>query len=121
MIKLRCLDKEGLRSYLDDLRPRLLTLRLRVKGLHLRWAIPLWAVEEIVLFALKLAPLLPVLARYTPGYARRNPSPDFGEFDIAGFLIGLLSEEGRNTLRLPPDRAFVVVETRDALIEIGQL
>ena len=117
MVKLRCLDKEGLRCYLDDLRPRLLTFRLRVKGLHLRWAIPLWAVEEIVLFALKLAPLLPVLARY----ARRNPSPDFGEFDVAGFLVGLLSEEGRNTLRLPPDKAFVVVETRDALIEIGQL
>lgn len=55
MLVLRRLDQEGLRAYLDEVRPRFLVVRVRVERRTFTWGFPLSALEEIVGFALGAA------------------------------------------------------------------
>lgn len=52
MLLPRRLDQEGLRAYLDEVRPRFLVVRVRAKRRTIAWGMPLSALEEIVGFAL---------------------------------------------------------------------
>jgi len=52
MLLPRRLDQEGLRAYLDEVRPRFLVVRVRVKRRTIAWGMPLSALEELVGFAL---------------------------------------------------------------------
>jgi hypothetical protein len=55
MLVPRRLDQEGLRAYLDEVRPRFLVVRVRVERRTFTWGFPLSALEEIVGFALGAA------------------------------------------------------------------
>lgn len=52
MLLPRRLDQEGLRAYLDEVRPRFLVVRVRVKRRTIAWGMPLSALEDLVGFAL---------------------------------------------------------------------
>jgi len=55
MLVPRRLDQDGLRAYLDEVRPRFLVVRVRVERRTFTWGFPLSALEEIVGFALGAA------------------------------------------------------------------
>lgn len=123
MLRLRRLDEEGLRDYLDDLRPRFVTLRIRANNVRLWWGMPLWPLEEMLGFALRLAPLLPWLAPRLPEKVRRALPPaseGAGGPDAWDVLEALFGQTPRDMLRLPPGEVFVSVETDQADIEIRQ-
>lgn len=109
MVRLRPLHERGLRARAEALRPRFLVVRIRAKGIHLRWAIPAWAVEEVLRFALRIAPLLPLWRG-----SRRLARPRDGT--LLQTLDGFFGE--RKLLTLPPGEPYVSIETSDALIEI---
>ncbi len=52
---LRSLDRDDRDAYLREIRPRLLTLRLKAGRADLRWFVPSWAFEEPLRFLLRLA------------------------------------------------------------------
>lgn len=124
MLRLRRLDPPGLRAYAEELRPRFLVLRVHAKGVNLRWAVPNWAIEEPVRFAVRLMPLLPVIARYLPARAaeplRRLAAPR-GRRRTLELLDEFFSERHRDLFTLPPGEAFVSVETDDVHLEVKQV
>ena len=123
MVELRRLDAPGIRAYLDELRPRFLVLRVRARGVSFRWAVPNWAIEEVVRFALRLAPLVVQLAPHLPdriGRPLRRVS-GFGDRRRTLALVdAFFSEEHRDLFILPPRVPLVSVETEDVTFEIMQ-
>jgi hypothetical protein len=123
MLRLRRLDAPGMRAYARELRPRFLVLRIRAEGVNLRWAVPSWAIEEPLRFALRLMPLLPGLARYLPSRAaeplRRFAAPAGGRRTLE-LLDEFFSERSRDLIALPPGEPFLSVETDDVHLEIKQ-
>lgn len=51
MLVLRKLDGPGRRAYLDDVRPRILMVRVRAGRVRFAWLVPLWPFEQLVAFA----------------------------------------------------------------------
>lgn len=126
-IRLRNLDEAGIREYLSELRPRFFVLRVRAKGRVFRWAVPSWAVEEVLRFGIRLAPLLPGIVRLLPERARR-PLGRFAGYGTGtrtratlGSLDELFSERHRDLLKPPPGEPLVAIEARDVAIEIQQI
>jgi hypothetical protein len=78
MLRLRRLDGPGLRAYLDELRPRVLVVRIRARRLRLLWAVPMAPFEEVLAFALGLALLVPTAARFLPEATRARLERDGG-------------------------------------------
>jgi hypothetical protein len=122
-VQLRALDAAGRRAYLDELRPRFLTLRVEAGRLRFAWALPCWALEEPLRFLLRLAPLAYALAP-------RGARAWLDRADVAGRLDlepdawraadQLFSERDRDLLALPADLPLVEVATADARIVIAQ-
>ena len=69
MLRLRRLDPPGLRAYLDELRPRVLVVRIRAQGFRFAWAVPMAPFELLLGYALSLALLASPLLRRLPGEA----------------------------------------------------
>jgi len=129
-MRLRRLDADGVRAYLDELRLRLLIVRIEAGRVRLRWAVPTWAIEEPLRFLLRL---IPVALAIAPGATRRlvdrvgaarmvDPAPDGAarSGDLWRAVDRLFSEADRDLLRLPADLPFVDVETKDVRVLIGQ-
>jgi hypothetical protein len=122
-VRLRALDAAGLRAYLDELRPRFLTLRVEAGRVRFAWALPSWALEEPLRFALRIAPLAVALAPRRArawldrvGVARRlDLEPDAWRAADA-----LFSEADRDLLALPDDLPLVDIATHEARIVIAQ-
>ena len=121
-MRLRRLDQEGFAAYVRELMPRFLLLRVRAKGVSFRWAVPSWALEELMRFGLRLLPLAPRMARYLPDKARRTVRQyTAGAGDGRSTLAHLdqfFSERHRDLLVLPPGEPFVSIDTDDVSIEI---
>ncbi|MFO7544338.1 MAG: hypothetical protein R6W77_02475 [Trueperaceae bacterium] len=66
MLVPRRLDQEGLRAYLDEVRPRFLVVRVRVERRTFAWGFPLSALEEIVGFALGAAAFAQAVRSWLP-------------------------------------------------------
>ena len=66
MLGLRRLDGPGRRAYLDELRPRVLVVRIRAGGFRLLWVVPMAPFEDLLAFALGLALLAPTVVRWLP-------------------------------------------------------
>jgi hypothetical protein len=129
-VRLRSLDADGVRAYLDELRPRLLTLRLDTGRVRLRWAVPAWAIEEPLRFLLRT---LAIAMAAAPGVTRRvlertgadravaprDPAA-MDAVDLWHAVDRLFSEADRDLLRLPADLPFVDVETKDVRVHVGQ-
>lgn len=121
MIGLRRLDRQGLQDYARELMPRFLVVRLRTKGVGFRWAVPSWAIEELMRFALRVAPLAPRALGLLPGglsHRIRRFVPRAGGRPTLALLDEFFSERHRDLLVLPPGESFVAIETTDVLIEI---
>lgn len=139
MLQLRRLDEAGRRAYLDDVRPRIVVLRLRADKVNLAWGMPLWAAEEIVAFLLGAAALmkagLPLAphawrARLGAGVTiagRRVAFESTDEQGAAGAALlelfrtvdSLAGGSLRDVLRIPPGESYVKVKTSDTHIEIA--
>ena len=121
MLRLRRLDGPGVRAYVEELRPRFFVVRVRAKGRDLRWAVPAWAIEEPIRFALRLMPLAPRVARYLPtriaGPLRRFAAPS-GRRRTLELLDEFFSERHCDLLTLPPGEPFVSIETEDVHLEV---
>ena len=61
-MRLRPLDREDRETYLQEIRPRLLTVRLKAGRVDLRWFVPSWAFEEPLRFLLRVARVVAVMA-----------------------------------------------------------
>lgn len=121
MIGLRRLDRQGLQDYVQELMPRFLVVRLRAKGVGFRWAVPSWAIEEVMRFALRAAPLTPRAIGLLPdrlSHRIRRFVPRTGGRRTLALLDEFFSERHRDLLVLPPGEPFVAIETTDVLIEI---
>ncbi len=145
MLRPRRFDEEGLKAYLDDVRPRFLVLRVRADKANIIWGVPLWAAEEIVAFAVGAAallrgvlPLMPAAwrDRLAPGIRIAGYSFDLGasataedgasaDATLTGALVRVLSTANdlaggglRDLLRLPPGEPYVKVQTDTAFVEI---
>ncbi len=117
------------------LRPRMLTFELdlrngRTRPFRIRWAMPLWAIEQILTFALRMAPLAAPLAaaaaeRVAPSRApkvrrameklgaRRGATP---WLDTLRAMI----DAPEDLLALPDGLPYVSVETDDVRLVIGR-
>ncbi len=133
MLGLRRLDAAGRRAYLDDVRPRLLVLRVRARGRHIVWAAPLWPFEQLLAVALGLALLAPGALRYLPGRLRSslgsalagNAGADAAAVlgrEAPGTLLArleLLAGGGLgDALRLPPGEPYLRIHTDEADIDL---
>ncbi len=117
----------------DDVRPRLLWLRLDADRVRLRWAAPVWALEESLRALVLVGPWFLWIARHLPLPLRTKASGRFrrGRFHLDLDLAGepgpppwhtaraLLEGAGDGMLRLPAGVPFVHIEAgRDVRIEI---
>lgn len=128
---LKHLDATGLRDYLASLRPRIVVVRVRVRDVRIVWAVPLWAIEETVAFALGALDLLAVAwPRLPEGLRTRlsrlegvvRPAGSAGGLrDLLGVVDELAGGRARDILRLPSGVPFVSVTTGEAHVEITQL
>ena len=112
---------EWWRGYWSDLRPRLLWLEVRGHGLHLRWGVPAWAIEEAlralaltlpwVLWSLQRLPVGSRRYRLLAGRLRLafggggSPSPA-----PWSQTLELLTGEWEEVLRLPAGEPFIEIE-----------
>ena len=140
MLKLRRLDPSGLRAYLDELRPRVLVVRVRAKGFRFAWAVPMAPFELLLGFALSSALLASPLLRWLPGEAGDRYA---GALDRAGWASHAYAAGGRGgrertappeglmarlslvaagglgeALRLPPGVPYLSVEADDVAIDV---
>jgi hypothetical protein len=124
MLRLRRLDSRGLAEFADELRPRFVTLRLQTPKINVRWGMPLWAVEEILGFAVRLVLLAPYALPFLSETTRRRLADKavLPEAQQAPLLLldELFSNRGRELLKLPPGEVFVSIQTAGTTIEIGQ-
>lgn len=105
--------------YWDDVRPRIVLLRVRVERVSIRWATPLWAFEETLRFLLLLLPWIGYAWRWLPRRWRDELARDDRR---ARFVIeppaavpwhaleALLDGHGEGLLRLPSGEPFVLVD-----------
>lgn len=129
-------DPAWWRAYWDDVRPRLLWLRIDADRVRLRWAVPVWAVEESLRALLLGGPWVLWFLRHLPLPLRWRTRRSFrrGRFDLDLDLAGppgrapwaagraLLEGAGEGMLRLPAGEPFVRVEAgRGVRIEIVSL
>lgn len=84
MVRPRRFDEEGLKAYLDDVRPRFLVLRVRADKANIVWGVPLWAAEEIVAFAIGGAAILKGALPLLPQAWRQKLMPGL---NFAGFAF----------------------------------
>ena len=122
MIRIRRLDREGFAAYVQELLPRFLVLRFRAKGVSFRWAVPSWAIEELMRFTVRLLPLAPRIARYLPRKVRQ-PVERFmvgagSRRSLLAHLDAFFSETYRDLLVLPKGEPFVSIDTDEVSIEI---
>lgn len=115
--------------YWEDVRPRLLWLRIDADKVRIRWGMPEWALEESLRALLLLGPWVLWIARHLPIEARAKASGEFkrGRFridlDLSGepgrapwhTAVALLEGAGEGMLRLPPGEPFVQVEAGDGV------
>lgn len=126
-MRLRTLDADGMQAYLNELRPRLFTLRIRADKVNLRWWVPTWAIEEPLRFFLRL---LPIVRAAAPATTRRmlerlrlphaGTTTDDERPELWNAIDELFSEADRDLLALPGDVPFVDLETNDVRVFIGQ-
>ena len=83
MLGLRRLDGPGRRAYLEDLRPRVLVVRIRAGKVRLLWAVPMAPFEGLLAFALGLALLAPTLAPVLPRRVRASLERPDGRLAVA--------------------------------------
>jgi len=117
----------------DDVRPRLLWLRIDAERVRIRWGMPVWALEESLRALFLLGPWVLWIARHLPVRTRSRASGAFGrgrfrlDLDLSGdpgpppwhAARALLEGAGDGMLRLPAGEPFVLVEAgRDVRIEI---
>lgn len=120
-------DPDWWRAYARDVRPRLLLLHVRADKVHLRWAVPVWALEETLRAVLLVGPWALWVARCAPRPWRARWRGRVGSlpFDLTGpagtppwpALRVLLEGQG-GWFDLPEGEPFVHVETDDAHIDI---
>ncbi|MFU8887292.1 MAG: hypothetical protein ACNA8N_01675 [Trueperaceae bacterium] len=115
--------------YLDDVRPRLLWLRLEADKVRIRWGVPVWALEESLRALLLLGPWVLWFARHLPIKTRAKASGEWGrgrfrlDLDLSGepgpapwhTAVALLEGAGEGMLRLPSGEPFVHVEAGDGV------
>lgn len=148
MVGLRRLDGPGRRAYLEELRPRVLVVRIRTRRLRLLWAVPMAPFEDLLAFALGLALLAPMAVRFLPerqrarlerpggpmAAARRTASevaagaytvtgagPDAGREPPRALLarLSLIAGGGLGeALRLPPGTPYVSVQADGFAIDV---
>lgn len=104
MMSLRRLDEQGMRDYLEELRPRFVTLRLTTGKIRIWWGMPLWAFEEVLSFGLRLLPLLPHLTPLLPTRAR-------GPGCVADFQYGR-ADGGRHDAAIRTGARFATLASR---------
>lgn len=148
MLAPRDLSGPGLREYWEDIRPRIVLLRVRTGSINIVWGVPLWAIEEVIAFAVGAAllvraalPLLPPSWRDRAG----EPLRKLGVFSLSWQANAELHEEGiaqadarssaaardvyallnefaggslSGLLRLPPGEPYVKVAASGTLVEI---
>lgn len=140
MLTLRKLDGPGRRAYLDEVRPRMLVVRVRAQRLRFAWLVPLWPFEQLIAFALGMAL---IAGAVWPAWARRwgraeadAPGP-WAQVGEAAALAGVVPAEGRSRLaalaqslsaiaagrlgdqlRLPPGVPYLRVRSEAATIDI---
>jgi hypothetical protein len=120
-------------GYWDDVRPRLLWLRLDADRFRLRWGVPVWALEESLRALFLLGPWFLWIARQLPIPLRTKAKGEFRrgrfhlELDLSGepgpapwhTLRALLEGAGDGMLRMPSGEPFVHIEAgREVRIEI---
>ncbi len=136
---LRRLDGPGRRAYLDELRPRVLVLRIRTERFRLLWAVPMAPFEDLLAFALGLALLAPTVVRFLPERTRTRlerpggplaaakqaaagaAGPDGGREPPQALLarLSLIADGGLGkALRLPPGTPYLSVRTDDVAIDV---
>lgn len=131
-MRFRTLDADDTRSYLNELRPRFLFVRIQAGRVNLRWWVPAWAFEEPIRFLLRLIPIGRYAAPAVTARLLSNARIQAG--DVSSFAGGgssgspdlwtsidaLFSEADRDLFALPDDVPFVDVRTDDVRVYIGQ-
>jgi hypothetical protein len=135
-VRLRPLDDADLRAYLQELRPRFLTLRIRAGRVRFGWLVPSWALEEPLRFGLRIGALALACAPDALGRALDRLGVDVARIGgpvgaAAGADRGatprwwpaldeLFSERGRDLLALPDGVPLLDVAAGDAHIVIAE-
>ncbi|MDQ3458098.1 MAG: hypothetical protein M3498_02150 [Deinococcota bacterium] len=101
---------------LYEARPRLLYLRLEAGRFRLRWVMPLWVLEELLLFALRLMTLLVWSNRYLKVLPAISAPYQLSPEQV---LAGLTP--GRELLRLPSGEPYLSLKTTDFTLELAPL
>lgn len=113
----RRFDQDWLAAVWDDLRPRLVRLTVRTRGINLRWWVPLGALESLAL-VLKLAPLLLALLPADKSARFRRYWPTAAP-DALTLLASLFDDTP--LLRLPPGEPLLAISTPDVEIELREV
>ncbi|HKI59369.1 MAG TPA: hypothetical protein VKA00_09155 [Trueperaceae bacterium] len=137
MLTLRQLDGPGLRAYLDEVRPRMLVVRVRARRVRVAWLVPLWPFEQLVAFAAGAALLAhAVWPLWTAAAGGQRSGVRARVAEVAG-VAGLPPAEARTTLaalaaslsaiagghlgdvlRLPPGVPYVRVRSQEATVDV---
>jgi len=136
MLALRPLGPAGLRAYADELRPRMLVMRVRAGRVRFAWMVPLWPVEELVALVAGAALLAhaawPLWAGAVGGRRWRlrtrladvaghaGAAPD-ARGTLAAVLAGLSTPAGSHPgdiLRLPPGAPYLSIRSRRAAVDL---
>lgn len=140
MLTLRKLDGPGRRAYLDDVRPRMVVVRVRAQRVRFAWLVPLWPFEHLVAFAVGTAliarALWPASVRRPSGAEARAPGL-WAQVGEVAELAGTGPADGRtrlaalaqslsaiaagglgDQLRLPPGVPYLRVRSEEATIDI---
>jgi hypothetical protein len=105
--------------YWDDVRPRFVLVRIRAERIHLRWGMPLWAVEESLRLVLLALPWVAYAWRWLPERWRAELARPDRRIRIAiepttrppwHTLVALLQGHGEGMLRMERGLPFVQVE-----------
>ena len=121
MVQLRPISKDTPRELLKAIQPKFLVLELRAQKRSFRWAFPLWALQECVLFGLKA---LKFSGQIVPEKTLKKYGLDSyvskEKLDWLETLQTLLAEEP-DLLTLPSGEAFISVETNDFSFALKQI
>jgi hypothetical protein len=119
--------------YWQDVRPRLVLVRIKVERIDIRWGVPLWALEESLRFVLLTLPWVAYGWRWLPPRWRSELARPERRARIAieptttppwSSFVALLEGYGDGMLRLESGEPFVSVEAGDGgkrvFVEITQ-